>query len=65
LFNIILCFNIWQCRLEKKIPSFSTIEESALTIFDGSLNLSLYLYEIAITSQSPLCRLWRHRSGRG
>jgi hypothetical protein len=65
LFNIILCFNIWQCRLEKKIPSFSTIEESALTIFDGSLNLSLYLSEIAITSQSPLCRLWRHRSGRG
>ena len=65
LFNIIMCFNIWQCKLEKKIPSFSTIEESALTIFDGSLNLSLYLSEIAITSKSPLCRLWRHRSGRG
>ncbi len=63
--NIVFSFGIWLCKLGRKIPSFSTVEESMLTIFDTCLNLSNRLREAASNSNSLVCRLWRDRQGRG
>ncbi len=65
LLNMIFCCGIWYCKLGKKVPSFTTIEENMLTIFDSCLYISTSLAEIATTSLSPICRLWRNRHGRG
>jgi hypothetical protein len=63
--NIIFLYGIWQCKLSRKIPSFATVENSILTVFDNSVSMSRFLSELASTGISPICRLWRHRSGRG
>jgi hypothetical protein len=63
--NIVFIYGIWICKLGRKIPSFSTVEESMLTIFDTCLNLSKRLREVASNSNSLVCRLWRDRQGRG
>jgi hypothetical protein len=65
LLNMIFCCGIWYCKLGKKVPSFTTIEENMLTIFDSCLYISTSLAEAATTSLSPICRLWRNRHGRG
>jgi hypothetical protein len=63
--NIIFLYGIWQCKLNRKIPSFVTVENNMLTVFDNSVLLSQFLSELASTGVSPICRLWRHRTGRG
>jgi hypothetical protein len=65
LLNMIFCCGIWFSKLGKKVPSFTTIEENMLTIFDSCLYISTSLAETATTSLSPICRLWRNRNGRG
>jgi hypothetical protein len=65
LLNMIFCCGIWYCKLGKKIPSYTTVEANMLTIFDSCLYISSSLAEAATTSQSPICRLWRNRHGRG
>jgi hypothetical protein len=63
--NIIFLFGIWQCKINRKVPNFTTVENNMLTIFDSTVNMSVYLSEIAGSGTSSICRLWRHRSGRG
>jgi hypothetical protein len=63
--NIIFCYGLWLCKLGKKIPSFTTVENNMLTIFDTALLLSNFWTEIASTGTSSICRLWRNRCGRG
>jgi hypothetical protein len=63
--NIVFFYGIWLCKLGRKIPSFSTVEESMLTIFDTCLILSKRLREAASNGNSLICRLWRDRQGRG
>jgi hypothetical protein len=63
--NIIFLYGIWQCKINRKVPNFTTVENNMLTIFDSSVHMSVYLSELAGTGTSLICRLWRHRSGRG
>jgi hypothetical protein len=63
--NLIFMYGIWCSKLARKIPNFVTIEENMLTIFAVAVSLSVYWTEIASTGTSLICRLWRHRSGRG
>jgi len=63
--NLIFMYGIWCSKLARKIPNFVTIEENMLTIFDAAVSISVYWTEIASTGTSLICRLWRHRSGRG
>jgi hypothetical protein len=63
--NMIFLYGIWLCKLQKKIPNFTTVEDSMLTIFDNCIKLSHRLTETAGVSVSPICRLWRLRHRRG
>ena len=63
--NFILFFMIWKCKLSRKVPMFTTLEFDMLTIFDVALSISTKLRNVALTGQSPICRRWRERSGRG
>jgi hypothetical protein len=63
--NIIFLFGLWQCKINRKVPNFTTVEHNMLTIFDSSLQMSTYLSELAGIGNSLICRLWRNRSGRG
>jgi hypothetical protein len=63
--NIIFYYGIWLAKLSRKIPSFVTIENNMLTIFDNTVSLSIYLTELSTNGNSSICRLWRHRNGRG
>jgi hypothetical protein len=63
--NIIFLYGIWQCKINRKVPNFTTVENNMLKIFDSSVQMSVYLSELAGTGTSFICRLWRHRSGRG
>jgi len=63
--NIIFCYGIWIAKLSRKIPSFSTIENNMLTVFDNTVSLSITLTELSTNGISPISRLWRIRTGRG
>jgi len=63
--NIIFCFLVWRCKTQQRIPTFLTIENNLLTIFDSSLCISKIMSETASTSESSICRWWRARTGRG
>jgi len=63
--NIIFYYGIWLAKLSRKTPSFATIENNMLTIFDNTVSLSIYLTELSTDGNSSICRLWRHRNGRG
>ncbi len=65
LHNIIFCYGIWISKLSRKIPSFSTIENNMLTVFDNTVSLSITLTELSINGTSSISRLWRIRTGRG
>jgi len=66
--NILLTFLfnyfIWQCKLAHRLPSFASIENDMLTIFDASLNISRKLSNKANNGQSYVSRSWRNRHGR-
>jgi hypothetical protein len=63
--NIIFLYGLWQCKVNRKVPNFTTVEHNMLTIFDSSLQMSTYLSELAGIGNTLICRLWRNRSGRG
>ncbi len=63
--NIIFLYGLWQCKIYRKVPNFTTVEHNMLTIFDSSLQMSTYLSELAGTGNSLICRLWRNPSVRG
>ena len=65
LTSIIFCYLIWENKVRKKIPSFTTIENSMLTIFDTILSISKSLSGTALASTAFICRSWRARTGRG
>jgi len=65
LLNIIFLYTIWQSRLSRKIPYFTTIEEHMLTIFDNCIRVSTRLTGIVETNASIVCRTWRFRHGCG
>jgi hypothetical protein len=63
--NMIFFYRIWQCRQQRKIPAFCTVEVEMLTIFDLAVNISSSLREQISTGTSFISRLWRERHGRG
>jgi hypothetical protein len=65
LHNIIFCYGIWISKLSRKIPSFSTIENNMLTVFDNTVSLSITLTELSTNGTSSISRLWRIRTGHG
>jgi hypothetical protein len=63
--NMIFFYRIWQCRQQRKIPAFCTVEVEMLTIFDLAVDISSGLREQTSTGISFVSRLWRERHGRG
>jgi len=65
LFNLLFMYNVWQCKLARKIPSFLTVGKNMLTIFDNIVSVSKRLQDTVDTDMSVACREWRDRHGRG
>jgi hypothetical protein len=66
LTSIILNFNMWECKLKKKIPSIATVRTEFFYLFDNVLSNSVKLKEIASHCNVPPCRRWREgEHGRG
>jgi hypothetical protein len=59
LTSIILNFNMWECKLKKKIPSIATVRSEFFYMFDHVLSNSGKLKEIASHCNVPPCRRWR------
>ena len=57
LSNMIFFFSIWQCKLGRRLPSYTTLENNLFLLLDNSLSLSTNLLNLALTSSSPVCRL--------
>jgi hypothetical protein len=66
LTSIILNFNMWECKLKKKIPCIATVRSEFFYVFDNVLSNSFKLREMALLSNIPPCRRWRAgEHGRG
>jgi hypothetical protein len=64
--SIILNFNMWECKLKKKIPSIATVRSEFFYVFDNVLSNSPKLKEMTLLSNIPPCRRWRAgEHGRG
>ncbi len=64
--SIILNFNMWECRLKKKIPSIATVRSEFFYMFNNVVSNSCKLKELAAHSNVPACRRWRAgEHGRG
>ena len=65
LSNMLFMYGIWMCKLGKKVPNFTTLENNFCLLFDNSLSIGKKLTNKALIGTSPVCRLWRERHGRG
>ncbi len=66
LTSIILNFNMWECKLKKKVPSIATVRTEFFYMFGNVLLNSGKLTELAAHSNVPSCRRWRAgEHGRG
>jgi hypothetical protein len=66
LTSIILNFNMWECKLKKKIPSIATVRSEFFYMFDNVLSNSGKLKELASHCNISPCRRWRAgEHGRG
>ncbi len=66
LTSIILNFNMWECKLRKKIPGIATVRNDLFYILNKILANNGKLFTLAINCNIPVCRLWRAgEHGRG
>jgi hypothetical protein len=64
--SIILNFNMWECKLKRKIPSIAAVRSEFFYVFNNVLSNSPKLKELALLSNIPPCRRWRvGEHGRG
>jgi hypothetical protein len=66
LTSILLNFNMWECRMKKKIPSIATVRSEFFYLFNNVVSVSAKLSELAAHSNVSACRRWRAgEHGRG
>jgi hypothetical protein len=66
LTSILLNFNMWECRMKKKIPSIATVRSEFFYLFNNVVSVSGKLSELAAHSHVSACRRWRAgEHGRG
>jgi hypothetical protein len=66
LTSVILNYNMWECKIKKKIPSIATVRLEFFYMFANVLMNSGKLTELAAHSNVPSCRRWRAgEHGRG
>ncbi len=59
LTSIILNFNMWECKLRKKIPGIATVRNDLFYMLNNILVNNGKLFTLAINCNIPVCRLWR------
>jgi hypothetical protein len=63
---ILLNFNMWECRMKKKIPCIATVRSEFFYLFNNVVSNSSKLSELAAHSNVSACRRWRAgEHGRG
>ncbi len=59
LTSILLNFNMWECRMKKKIPCIATVRSEFFYLLNNIVSNSGKLSELAAHSNVSACRRWR------